>query len=123
MGESKQLFAENGNEKDVDGCTALHRASFWNYPEIARALIEAKVTLNVQTRSEEGFYGTTALHLAVMGNHLEIGGMLLDAGARVNLEDFQHCTPLNLAEALGHMEFVNMLLHKMLQNHLRNLNL
>merc|ERR1712098_157071 len=93
--ESRKLFALNVDDEDYDGWTALHCAVREKSPEIANALIEAKVSLEAKT-----WHGSTALHLAALANYndnLKIGRMLLDAGADVNARDNYQRTPLSYA--------------------------
>merc|ERR1712098_149492 len=103
--ESENLFAENVDETDVDGFTALHHATYENLLEIAKALIEAHVDVNAQTR-----YGFTALHIAAIKNRLEIGKMLIDAGASVYVRNAHQNTPLDSANGMlwRREEFIKM---------------
>merc|ERR1712098_504033 len=63
------------------GETALHCAIRENEVEVAKAVIEAGVHVNVQD-----FYHRTALHEAAQLNRLAIGKMLLGAGADLNVK-------------------------------------
>merc|ERR1712098_153208 len=105
--ESKKLFAENVSEKDAHGWTALYHAAYENLPEVAKALIEAKVDVNAECTS-----GWTALHGAARNNCLEIGRMLIDADANVNAKDSCQYTPLDVAKWKKHLKFAEMLLKK-----------
>merc|ERR1712098_320513 len=91
--ESRKLFAENVDEKDRNGITALHCATFENLPQVAKALIETGVDVNAKNRWER-----TALHYAATFNHLQMGKMLIDAGADVRAEDKDKETPLDCAK-------------------------
>jgi len=105
--ESAKLFAENGNEEDDHGCTALHRATIMNLPKIVELLIDAKVDINAL---QYGAY--SALHLAAKENYLEIGKMLLESGADTFDEDDDtpsDGTPLYVAKYFMHGSFVEML--------------
>jgi ankyrin repeat protein len=106
--ESKKIFAENADEKDTQGWTALHYTTYENLPEIATALIEANV--DIDAINNEGF---TALHLAAMENCLKIGEILIDANADLNTKNDYQNTPLDVANEMGHTEFVQMLQNKM----------
>merc|ERR1712098_215974 len=116
--ESKKLFAENVEERDAAGRTALHRAACKNLPEVAIALIEAGVDVNAVG------LGYTALLVAVAKNHLQIGRMLIDVGADVTAE-VCGWTPLNLSKYYRHGIFAEMLQNKiiqMLQDKINELN-
>merc|ERR1712098_208611 len=102
--KSEKLFAANVDEKDSTGCSALHHAVIKNLPEIAEALIEAKVNKHATMLN-----GYTALHLAAMENNLKIGRMLIDAGFVANARTDSHRTPLDVANVWGHAEFIAML--------------
>merc|ERR1712098_594598 len=105
MGE--KLLVENIHEADVEGFTALHHATFENLPEIAQALVEAKVDLNAQTE-----YGFSALHIAAIKNRLDIGNLLIDANANLNVRNAYQNTPLDSAFVLGRVEFIELVRNK-----------
>merc|ERR1712098_545738 len=109
--ESRKLFAENVEERDYCGDTALILSAVLKLPKLAKALIEADVLVNAKDN-----YGFTALHCAAMGNCLEIGKMLIAAGANVNAEDHFRCTPLFWSNSWQHAEFTEMLEKEMSSN-------
>lgn len=61
--------------------TALHLASEWGNPEIARLLLAAGADANALLDSANE--GATALHLAAKSGHVEVVQLLLEAGANL----------------------------------------
>jgi ankyrin repeat protein len=103
--ESEKLFAENFSEKDAYGWTALHCAAWKSLPEVAKALIEAKVNVNAIDD-----YDSTALHYVARSYCSEVGRLLIDAGANVNAQNDDEQSPLYVAKVYNNVKFVQMLL-------------
>merc|ERR1712098_417541 len=107
--ETQEMFAQNVNQIDEYGETALHRAANWNDVKIAKALIEAGAYVDVQDAN-----GETALHYAAFHGHLEIGKVLVDAGADLKIRtDLEDATALDFAEGFDSEAFAEMLRKKM----------
>lgn len=90
-----------------DGFTALHLASFFGKPEIARALIDAGAPVSAYTTNA---FANQPLHAAAAGRHLEVCRVLLAAGADVNATQHGGYTPLHEAAQHGDVEMVELFL-------------
>lgn len=77
---------------ELDGFTALHRATFANQVEIARLLILYRFDVNAQSR----FYESTPLHFAAGKGSAEMVQLLLENGAELK-KDNKGKTPLDIA--------------------------
>jgi len=107
--ETRKIFVQNVNDRDLFEETALHCAVGWNDAEIAKAVIEAGVDINA--RDEDG---ESALHFAADSNRLEIGKILVDAGADLTLQsDYFLETALQIADRFNYRAFAKMLCKKM----------
>jgi ankyrin repeat protein len=88
-----------------DGYTALHLASFFGKPEIARTLIEAGARVDAYTTND---LANQPLHAAAAGRQLEVCRMLVAAGADVNATQHGGYTPLHEAAQHGDVEMVEL---------------
>jgi len=96
--------------------TPLHYAAITGRCEIARALIDAGASVNVQTthynpvlRGEAVLKGLTPLHYAAENGFQEVVELLLRCGAYVNAQDEIGDTPLHKAVKSGAVEVVRFL--------------
>ena len=105
--ETDKIFAENVNEKNRLGWTALHYAAQLDEVEIAKAVIKAGVDIDAKSR-----FGITALHDAAIRNRLKIGQVLIEAGARLNIK-YRNKTALEFAVYYNSGGFAEMLRKKM----------
>lgn len=78
----KNLDARVLNEKDENGMTLLHWAADRGYSEMARCLLERKISIN-----ERDAEGQTALHYAAACGHVDMIRVLLDHGADASIQD------------------------------------
>jgi ankyrin repeat protein len=88
-----------------DGFTALHLASFFGKPEIARLLLDAGARVDTYTTND---FANQPLHAAAAGRHIEICRLLLAAGADVNATQHGGFTPLHEAAQHGDVEMVEL---------------
>ena len=93
----------------ADGFTALHFASFFNQPTIARELVRrgadvAAVSMNPME--------VTPLHSAAAAKATEIVRMLVESGAPVNVKQHGGWTPLHAAADNGDEEMIKILLQQ-----------
>jgi len=72
---------------------ALHFASEYNRPEIAKILLEHGADLHGKTR----YSGETPLAMAVLRRHFELAEVLLEKGANINDQDAEGNTALHVA--------------------------
>ncbi len=80
-----------------DGWTALHLASFFGHPEVARELIAGGADVNARSQSERFAKSNTPLHAAAANQQTAVAEMLVEHGADVNAKDGSGFTPLGLA--------------------------
>lgn len=78
----RNINPETLSEKDENGMTLLHWAADRGYVEIARYLLEQKISVNAQDAE-----GQTALHYAAFCGHLETIQVLLNHGADPTMQD------------------------------------
>lgn len=90
-----------------DGFTALHLASFFGKPEIARLLIDSGAGVGTYTTND---FANQPLHAAAAGRHIEVCRVLLAAGADVNATQHGGYTPLHEAAQHGDVEMVELFL-------------
>jgi len=90
-------------DEEIFGWTALHAAVWYGHANAARALIEAKASLDL-TNAE----GLTALGSAISKKNIAITKMLLDAGAAMDAG--AGASPLLLAAQKGNIPLVDLLL-------------
>lgn len=77
------------NVKDMNGWTPLHYAAAQNRPELTRYLIHTHADLNSTSK-----YNQTPLHIAATTRYLVNVELLVSNGAKVNIEDLNHKSPL-----------------------------
>ena len=96
--------ANVNGDRDHDGCTALHWASFRGYLEISELLTSSGADVNIRDE-----YGRTALHVASSHGHLEIVRLLLCQGADMSIRTNIGRTALDWASSRGHLEVADCL--------------
>lgn len=89
----ESISADNINNKDEDGFTALHLAADRGHVEAVKILIDAGADLNIKTDDEE-----TALHLACIAEQLETAKLLIEKGCDQTLVDAEGKTALEQGE-------------------------
>lgn len=94
VGKLKNLDAKSLAEKDGEGMTLLHWAADRGYSEVAKCLLELKISVN-----EQDAEGQTALHYAAACGHEEIIYLLLNHGADQTIQDSEGMLAKNLADA------------------------
>ncbi|KAL5505211.1 hypothetical protein EMCRGX_G006611 [Ephydatia muelleri] len=92
-------------DKRMNGCTALMRASKAGHMEFVKELLDKGAEVNIQDKD-----GWTALMRASKAGQLECVKVLLDKGAEVNMQSWWRETALMMASKEGHMECVKVLL-------------
>ncbi len=75
---------------DDNGNTALMFTAYFDYHELARALIEAKANPDIQNN-----FGETALRIAALSHNTNVVHELINAKANVNLVDHGGSSPLD----------------------------
>ena len=88
-----------------DGSTPLHLASWYDYVDIVRALVEEGADVNIKDR-----YGDTPLHIASSEGFLDVVKALFQGGANINLSNNDEDTPMSRAASRGHVEVVRYLM-------------
>jgi len=91
-----------------EGCSALHLAVSFNWPQMVDFLLKNGADVNVSPFGE----GFTPLHSAVRMGHLEVVEILLKNGAKLNATNWHGHTPLHYAVEKGHLEIMDMLLKR-----------
>ena len=99
--------ANVNGDRDHEGCTALHWASYRGYLEISELLTSSGADVN--TRNS---YGYTALHCASINGHLEIAQLLLCQGADMSIRNVNGITAIGIASSLGHLKEIAVCLRK-----------
>ena len=92
------------------GLTILHTAVIANDIQIAKALINRKVNLDVKTSSINNS-GLTALHIAVQSENPEMVKLLLSAGADHEIK-FKDLSALDFAKISQNSEIIELLINK-----------
>lgn len=78
------------NEKNNEGFSPLHHCATFNFPTIAKLLIDHGADIKIMNKN-----GVTPLHIAAQYDYLEIAEILLNADNKiVNIEDKERRTPL-----------------------------
>jgi len=80
------------NERDSDGSTPLHCATWKGHHDVVAFLLEAGADVNVHNQNEH--WGTTPLHAAAHANQASIARLLLQHGADTKALDMEGRTPL-----------------------------
>jgi len=75
-------------KEPMSGSTPLMSAATFNYPEIAKVLIDAKADLSVKNND-----GSTALHTAAFFGRIDIVQMLIDSKADKTIRNNFGATP------------------------------
>jgi ankyrin repeat protein len=103
------LNADRGlaSRYSADGFTALHLASYFDRPEMARLLLDHGADPNAVSRNAMSL---RPLHSAASSRAAGVAQMLLDAGATVNDKQHGGYTPLHAAANNGDMPLINLLL-------------
>ncbi len=111
--EVKQALA-NGTNVDVQnkyGDTALIRAAYMGYSEIARLLLDNNADVNWLSKQNNNSSRFTALMHAAWHGHSKVVELLLATKeADVNLQDNSSRTALMMAASHGRLEIVKLLL-------------
>jgi len=101
-------FLKNGivnpNLRFRRGLTALHIASYRDYLELAKLLIEHRADVNIKSKK-----GLTPLHLASLRGNLDIIKLLHEHGAYINARDNQGFIPLHLAISSKNIKVIKYL--------------
>lgn len=92
------------NDIDLYGCTPLHFASIYNYPDLVRLLLEHGAKIDNQDTG-----GRTTLHFAAIYGHAEVGKILLEYHANVDIVDNSRSTALDFAVQYSHPEIADLL--------------
>jgi ankyrin repeat protein len=95
------------NARFPDGDTALHRAAWYGWTDLAALLLEQK---RLHINAPDGARQNTALHLAIYEGQIEIIKMLArDPYLGVNVHGSEHLSAPELAEQLGQTEIAQIL--------------
>ncbi|KAJ3075164.1 Ankyrin repeat domain-containing protein 39 [Podochytrium sp. JEL0797] len=104
---TKQLqTCTNVNAFDASGYTALHYAARNGRVSCVKALVEAGVDIDLQTKG----LGTTAVMRAVLGGHAEVVQFLMERGADLGIRDAQGREVCGMVKAGD--ESMQRILHK-----------
>ncbi|XP_071507715.1 ankyrin repeat domain-containing protein 27-like [Diadema antillarum] len=98
--------AVTASSRDNRGCTPMHAAAAYGYPDVVHALMRRGGEVNATD-----YHGSTPLHLACQRGHQHVTLLLLAKGAMVGIEDNDGNRPLHLCSANGHEECVKALLY------------
>ncbi len=106
---AKELIsqAENINETEKNGSTALMCAARNGHKDIVEALLKKGADVNIQNESR-----WSALIYAARNGHTEIVNLLLEKGANIHPQSDNGWTILMYTAENGHKETVNLLLEK-----------
>ena len=110
--EQVKSFLKNGidlNTQNEDGYTALMIASFNNYIDLVKLLLEKKAKLNILTTNEIKKYGETALMLAAKKDHIQIVEILAKTLITIDFKNHLGLTALHLAVREGNLETIKVL--------------
>ena len=102
--QALEAGADVNVHSENNGYTPLIWAASRGYVEVARLLVEAGATLDIQATD-----GQTALMRTSDNGHLELVQLLLDAGANATIETERGITALVLAELMDHSEVAEVL--------------
>jgi ankyrin repeat protein len=98
------LTANNVDNADSRGWTALHNAAWYGHVSCVKYFVEMHA--NVNARNE---YGLTPLHWAAENGSLDVVRVLLDAGASIDTTSEDGWTPLRYAIYYKRIEIVRLL--------------
>jgi len=103
------LAADAGlaNAFAADGFQPLGLAAFFNYPTVAKSLLEHGAEVNSPARNPQR---VTPLHSAAASEALEIARLLLEHGADANARQAKDLTALHAAAQNGQVELIELLL-------------
>jgi ankyrin repeat protein len=107
-GSVLRLLLKNGahlNERDIDGSSPLHKASYSGALEVVRLLLEHGADVNAREKD-----GSTPLCHASSNTSLEVARLLLEHGADVNARRKDGSTPLRYASFEVSLEVARLLL-------------
>lgn len=95
----------------VEGVADLFSAAFSGDAESCRALLQAGVDVDVQTKADLDGVGTgaTALHVAASRGHTDVVAVLLEAGSQATALTRRGESALQLATRNGHVDVVRTL--------------
>jgi ankyrin repeat protein len=94
-------------ESPADGTILLHMAAASDLVDAIEFVLERNN--NVAIKDE---LGNTALHLAARRGHIIAGKILRERGADCDTGNRMRMTPLTEAASLGHLRFIEWLLHE-----------
>ena len=96
-----EFLLSKGAEIDVEDCfsrTPLMLAAKKGHNDVSMYLINHGADIS----KKDGISNQTALHYASESGHLKVVELLLSKGAKIDVKDRYHCTPLMLAAENGH---------------------
>ena len=102
-----ETTADDLDEPDADGMTALHWACYIGATEILQMLIAKGSRMESITSQRE-----TALHIAAKRGHLSAVEALLDAGAHIDAMNGKGFTPLLLAAHVPYVDIAKRLIER-----------
>lgn len=96
------------NILDDEGLMPLYYTARWGRGPAMKALLRKnRSKINYVAREDNGW---TALHVAAYYGHHEVVAILREAQAKLDIRDYEGCTPLLLATKRGHVEVMRKLL-------------
>jgi len=109
----KQLVQEDQtavNAVAEDGFTPLGLACFFNFPEIAKFLVQQGADVNAPSQNA---LQVSPLHSAVAAHNADLVAYLLDRGTNINATQAGGYTALHAAAAQGDEDLIKLLLERM----------
>ncbi len=99
--------AGQANAFAADGFQPLGLAAFFNYPSVARCLVEHGAEVNSTARNPQR---VMPLHSAAASEALEVAQLLLEHGADASARQAKDFTALHAAAQNGQVEMIELLL-------------